>query len=205
MNDPRPRIDRDARRDAILDVAADVFLEDGYAAASMSEIAARLGGSKGTLYNYFKSKEELFSAYVERHCIWHREAVNEMLEDTDLRNALARFGRTYLALILTDQSLRFFRLIAAEAERSPEVGRIFYESGPQKGAAMMGGYLGQMIERGVLRPTDPVTAAHQFIGLCQNRLWKARLCNVSPEPTEQEIGADVDAAVATFMTAFGAV
>ncbi|MGH6965637.1 MAG: TetR/AcrR family transcriptional regulator, partial [Phenylobacterium sp.] len=50
----RPRLDRDARREAILDVAQEVFLEEGFANASMSTIAARLGGSKGTLYNYFK-------------------------------------------------------------------------------------------------------------------------------------------------------
>ena len=51
MQDVKPRLDRDARREAILDVASDVFLEEGYANASMSTIAARLGGSKGTLYN----------------------------------------------------------------------------------------------------------------------------------------------------------
>ena len=44
---------RDERRDGILDVGRDCFLVDGYAATSMSSIAARLGGSKGTLYNYF--------------------------------------------------------------------------------------------------------------------------------------------------------
>jgi TetR/AcrR family transcriptional repressor of mexJK operon len=55
---------RDKRREAILDVARSVFSEEGYAATSMSSIAARLGGSKGTLYNYFKSKEELFGAYA---------------------------------------------------------------------------------------------------------------------------------------------
>jgi AcrR family transcriptional regulator len=53
---------RDAKRDTIIEVARQVFFEEGYAAASMSTIAARLGGSKGTLYNYFKSKEELFEA-----------------------------------------------------------------------------------------------------------------------------------------------
>ena len=58
----KPRLDRDARRELILDVAQDVFLEEGFAAASMSTIAARLGGSKGTLYNYFRSKDELFAA-----------------------------------------------------------------------------------------------------------------------------------------------
>ena len=47
---------RDARRQAILDIARESFVTDGFAATSMSAIAVRLGGSKGTLYNYFRSK-----------------------------------------------------------------------------------------------------------------------------------------------------
>jgi AcrR family transcriptional regulator len=56
---------KDVRRQAIMQIARDIFLEEGYAAASMSAIAARLGGSKGTLYNYFASKEELFKAVIQ--------------------------------------------------------------------------------------------------------------------------------------------
>ena len=91
----KPKLDRDTRREAILDVARDVFLEEGYASASMSTIAARLGGSKGTLYNYFKNKEELFAAYVVRHCAWQSEAMFAMLaEDEDVHRALTELGRT---------------------------------------------------------------------------------------------------------------
>src|SRR3569833_824386 len=71
----KTRLDRDARRELILDVAQEVFLEEGFANASMSTIAARLGGSKGTLYNYFKSKDELFTAYVERRCLWQQDEI----------------------------------------------------------------------------------------------------------------------------------
>src|SRR5882757_6223376 len=72
---------RDERRDHILDVARDAFLSTGYADTSMSAIAARLGGSKGTLYNYFKSKDELFNAYVERRCLWQDEIFAAPLDD----------------------------------------------------------------------------------------------------------------------------
>src|ERR1700721_3771942 len=59
---------REEPRESILKVAREVFFENGYAATSMSSIAARLGGSKGTLYNYFKNKEELFEAQVRDMC-----------------------------------------------------------------------------------------------------------------------------------------
>ena len=65
----QPRRGRgDGRRQAILDAADEIFLEAGFQAASMAAIAARVGGSKGTLYNYFPSKEDLFLACVSRHC-----------------------------------------------------------------------------------------------------------------------------------------
>ena len=208
MNEPKPRLDRDARREAIIDVARDVFLEEGYGAASMSAIAARVGGSKGTLYNYFKSKEDLLLAFVERHCLWQKQAMFELLNSDgdvgDVSETLHEFGRRYLSAVLCDASLATFRLIVAEAQRSPQIGQAFYESGPHRGLNYLAGYLAKASEQGRLRIPDPHLAAHQFIGLCQNRLMKARLCNAIPEPTKEEIEREVTAAAGTFLAAFGA-
>ena len=202
--DARPRLDRDSRRDVILDVASAVFMEVGYAAASMSAIAARVGGSKGTLYNYFKSKEDLFEAYVERHCQRQQEIMDDLIvQAPDVRAGLTALGRTLLAIVVTGFGLRNFTLIAAEAGRSPAIGKAFYEAGPMRGAAQLARVIERGVANGELRACDPLAAAHQFSGLCQNRLFKARLCGYGPEPTEAEIAAEVDAAVETFMAAFG--
>ena len=204
MQDVKPRLDRDARREAILDVASDVFLEEGYANASMSEIAARLGGSKGTLYNYFKNKEELFAAYVVRHCAWQRDAMFELSNDVgDIREALIKVGRTYLSIVLSDFSMANFRVIVAEAQRTPEIGHAFYEAGPRSGSKMLGGILQQAVDGGQLKIDDPVHAAHQFIALCQNRMLKARLCGAMAEPTPEEIDREVLPAVRVFLAAYG--
>ncbi|CAN5178168.1 TetR/AcrR family transcriptional regulator [soil metagenome] len=201
--DAKPRLDRDARREAILDVARDVFLEEGYANASMSTIAARLGGSKGTLYNYFKNKEQLFAAYVVRHCAWQRDAMFEIsAEIDDIRAALTKVGRTYLSIVLSDFSMANFRVIVAEAQRTPEIGRAFYETGPKSGAQLLGKILQKAADTGQLKLADPIHAAHQFIGLCQNRLMKARLCNAMNEPTAEEIDREVLPAVEVFLSAF---
>lgn len=200
----RPRAGRDNRREAIIDVASDIFLEAGYSAASMSMIAARLGGSKGTLYNYFKSKQELFEAHVERHCAWQQAAMSELMaQGSDVRDVLTDLGRSLLMVVVSDPGRRNFRLIAAEAERAPEVGRAFYEAGPARGAAMLARFIQRAVDEGRLRPCDPLMAAHQFVGLCQNRLLKVSLCRYGPEPTAQDINAEVDAAVDTFLAAFG--
>ena len=202
MLQPKPRLDRDARREAILDVAQEVFLEEGFANASMSAIAARLGGSKGTLYNYFKSKEELFSAYVIRRCQWQDEIFAGAQEGESPAETLGRIGRAYLTQVLTDQSLRNFRLIAAEAERWPEIGRTFYDQGPRRGIEMVAQLLASLAAEGELELDDPVTAAHHFLGLVQNRYFKARLCNAVPELTAQQINDEAGSAVRTFLRAF---
>jgi AcrR family transcriptional regulator len=198
------RRDRDARREAILDAAAEVFLEEGFAAASMSAIATRVGGSKGTLYNYFKSKEALFEAYIRRHCAWQQEAMFALLApDSSIGEALTQFGRSFLASVLSEFSLRNYRLVVAEALRAPEIGQAFYQAGPLSGVARLAAHLERAARDGQLQLDDPMSAAHQFIGLCQNRLMKARLCNAISELTSTEIDAEVAAAVTTFLRAFG--
>ncbi|WP_454716497.1 TetR/AcrR family transcriptional regulator [Caulobacter segnis] len=204
MIDAKPNLDRNARREAILDVAAEVFLEEGFDAASMSTIAAKVGGSKSTLYNYFKSKEEIFQAHIERYCGWQGAEMFQLLDEEvdDLRAALTRLGRRYVTNVMSDRNMRHFRLIATAAERSPDLGRTFYEAGPLRGARLLGGFLARMKLEGRIDVADPIAAGHQFIGLCQNRMLKARLVNYIGQPTPDEVDAEVEAAVSTFMAAF---
>lgn len=199
----KTRLDRDARRELILDVAQGVFLEEGFANASMSTIAARLGGSKGTLYNYFKSKDDLFNAYVERRCLWQDEIFAAPMDDEAPDETLGRIGRAYLTRVLTDFNLRNFRLIASEAERAPEIGLTFYDAGPRKGAERVAELLAGMAAAGHLDLDDPLDAAHQFLGLVQNRYFKARLCNAIPELTRKQIEDEAALATRTFLRAFG--
>src|SRR4051812_12054117 len=201
----KTRLDRDQRRELILDVAQSVFLEEGFANASMSTIAARLGGSKGTLYNYFKSKDDLFNAYVERRCLWQDEIFAAPLDGETPETTLRRIGRAYLTRVLTDFNLRNFRLIAAEAERSPEIGSTFYDAGPRKGAERVAELLTGMASAGHLDfdGQDPLDVAHQFLGLVQSRYFKARLCNAIPELTKKQIEDEAALATRTFLRAFG--
>src|SRR5271155_348052 len=102
---------RDDRRATIVDIAHAAFLADGYAATSMSTIAAKVGGSKATLYNYFSSKEELFAAVVSKKC----EHLQTMLYDAqvetgDFRSAMQNFGERFLALLMQEESIAFYRL-----------------------------------------------------------------------------------------------
>ncbi|MBW8733896.1 MAG: TetR/AcrR family transcriptional regulator, partial [Asticcacaulis sp.] len=182
-NEDTARKGRGDRRELILDVASEVFLKEGYAAASMSEIAARLGGSKGTLYNYFKSKEELFGAYVSRNCEVHRSQVGELLKiDGDARAVLTAYARRYLEVFTSEKTLQNWRVISAESAKSPDIGRDFYESGPLRGARLLAEYLDKAVARGELKIDDTLLAAHQLISLIHGRMIKARLLNYIAVP-----------------------
>jgi AcrR family transcriptional regulator len=204
MHPGRPRLDRDARREAILDVAEEVFLQEGFAAASMSEIAARLGGSKGTLYNYFKSKDELFEAYVQRRCVLNLEEVYAVETHGEaVGESLTRVGRAFLRRVLSDENLRHFRLIVAEAEREPDYGRMFYQLGPERGTDRLAQSMAEWSRQGRIVAPDPKRAAQHFLALVQNRYFKARLCNYLPELTDAQIETEVSEGVAAFLRAYG--
>lgn len=199
----RPRLDPDARREQILDVAQEVFLEEGFAAASMSTIAARLGGSKGTLYNYFRSKDELFKAYVERRCLWQQDTLFELRSGETPQEALLRIGRSFLTHVLSEITLRNFAVISAESERAPELGRILYETGPRQGTERLAAFLSGLDAAGVLDlDGEPLVAAHHFLGVLQSALLKARLLNAIPPITEEQVETEAQRGVKTFLKAF---
>jgi AcrR family transcriptional regulator len=193
------------RRAHIMDKGEEVFLEQGFQGASMAEIAARAGCSKGTLYNYFESKDELFLACVAHHCAGlQAEMLSLARSGGDVRQTLTDIGRSYVKFVSSDAIVRRFRMIAAEGERAPETTRAFYAMGPARGVETLTAYIKGAIETGALRPCDPVRAARNFFSLCNGHRTKARLCNAEAEPTVVEIDADVAEAVRVFMAGYGA-
>jgi AcrR family transcriptional regulator len=194
---------RDQRREAIMAVAREVFFEHGYAAASMSAIAARLGGSKGTLYNYFKSKEELFEAQVRDLCGSAADRILEATANAPPRQALAAFGEEYLLHLYSEQTVKLFRILVTEAQRSPELGRLFYEVGPARGRKGLESYLEAAKAHGFLDPPDCALAADQFLSLCKGPCHLQFLLNLIPPLTQDEIRAQIAEAVQAFMTLYG--
>ncbi len=178
MIDPKSRRDqnREARHTAIVSVARDAFLENGYAATSMSTIAVKLGGSKGTLWAYFPSKEDLFTAVIDDVTANFRQNVRDALRPgRDCHTTLLDFAERFLVKLLQPDSVRLHRLIIGEAGRFPEIGRIFYTRGPQVVLEQLSAYILGQMDAGVLRTADPAQAALNLIQLTQAqhnlRLW----------------------------------
>jgi len=184
-----------------MSVAREVFFEHGYSATSMSAIAARVGGSKGTLYHYFKSKEELFEAQVREMCGGVADRM-ERLEGEPAR-VLTAVGEQLLQHLYAEQTVKLFRVLVAEAHRCPELGRIFFEVGPARGLQGLAAYLQAAKAKGLVNPLDCALAADQFASLCKGSVHLKFLLNLIAPLTPEEIRAQVAQAVHAFMGLYG--
>jgi AcrR family transcriptional regulator len=190
----------DERRENILAVAAEVFAHEGYGTASMSMIAARLGGSKATLYKYFTSKEELFQAVMQRKC----EAVIGPLEemaDTS-RNPtelLLAFGKVFLWRLCQHDALIINRTVHGEGQRFPEVAQAFFKYGPEAAYSVLVPAMTRFHAEGLVDCPDPRLAVEQFLAMVRGDVHMRVSCGLIPPPDEDEIERQVAHAVGIFV------
>jgi AcrR family transcriptional regulator len=196
------RVKTEAKRLAILDVATKAFIELGFNNTSMSEIASRVGGSKSTLYNYFSSKEEIFSAVVEASAKTEIADAFESLDlKKDIEETLNKFGSRYLSCILSGDILAIWRMAISESERS-DIGRRFYAQGPQRGWRLLSDYLAKKIDEGVLRQADSWICAMHLKGLIEAELFLGVALGVETAPDKAHIEQATTRAVSVFLLAY---
>jgi TetR/AcrR family transcriptional regulator, mexJK operon transcriptional repressor len=155
------------RRAAIIRLAARSFLENGYEATTMSAIAKEMGGSKGTLWSYFSSKEELLAAVIDGAAAAFQSFMTTVLDPKQgIRVVLTRFCETFIERISRSEAIGLQRLVIAQAERFPEIGRVFSDHAPAINHAKLSDFFKQQMAAGVLRPDDPNDAARMLLDLC---------------------------------------
>src|SRR5262247_821857 len=192
-----------AKRRQIMDGAREVFLAQGFDAASMGEIARQAAVSKGTLYVYFDSKEALFEAIVEEECLAQAEQVFALdSNDHDVEAVLTRLGGAFVRFLCRPGGQSSLRTVISISERMPAIGKQFYETGPVTGIARLSRYLEDQVAGGFLAILDVEVAAAQFLDSCQSTLFKPLLFNFAPPPAEERIHHVVDLAVRTFLSAY---
>lgn len=188
------------KRAAIVAAAKDLFTHAGYGDVSMDAIAAKAGVSKRTVYSYFSGKDVLFAAVMIRHCgevsgcdSWDLDPAVEP------RRMLTERGRRFLRVITSPEAIALFRTVTAEAERFPELGRAFFETGPKCWADSFETYLRAQDEKGRLRIPNPEIAAKFLFSSLKDPLHMRRMLGVQTEVTEAEIAAHVDHVVDAFL------
>jgi AcrR family transcriptional regulator len=192
-----------AKRRQILEGARAVFLKLGFDAASMGDIAREAKVSKGTLYVYFDSKEDLFQTIVQEECEAQAERVFALdSNDHDVEAVLTRLGRDFIRFLGEPHRISSFRTVIAIAERMPELGRRFYQMGPTSGMGRVARYLEDQVKAGVLQVPDCELAAAQFLDSCKSTIFQALLFNAHERASDERIAYVVATAVRTFLAAY---
>ncbi|MGE6698054.1 TetR/AcrR family transcriptional regulator [Hyphomonas sp. NPDC076900] len=188
------------RREAFLDAARDVFLEQGYEAASMAEIVARAGGSLSTLYAQFGDKEGLFLAVVTRRVKELSGALQlELSAHAPAEEGLRRIGQNFVAHLLTPTGIGLYRVILGLAPKFPDLSRQFYEKGLSEVRAAVAAYLIDREAACELKLRDPHRAAHFFLEMVRGTLAHRALLIPGYFPDADEIREVVDDAVSLFL------
>lgn len=188
------------RRERIVRAAGELFVAHGYAGVSMEDVLTAVGGSKATLYRYFADKNTLFRASVEALCDeWSKPLHAFAPNDGTLAGNLVSLGEHFASVVLTPQAIALHRLVTAEAGRIPGLGAAFSKHGPATGHAVLGRYLRQVSDEGLIEVADPLRAAAQ---LYQAMLGDAQMRLLTDAPrklTEKEVRDGVVEAVRVFL------
>ncbi|MEZ2131274.1 MULTISPECIES: TetR/AcrR family transcriptional regulator [unclassified Sinorhizobium] len=192
---------------AILQAAAEVFLDTGYAEASMDEIASRSGVSKQTIYKHFSSKEALFVAVMSQLMGEADVAVHTGLPIVEnraqLETYLLDYGVRLLTTVLTPELMRLRRLVIAEAPRFPMLAKELYARGPGRALEVTGQAFEQLAHKKLLRISDAAIAASQLNWLLiADPVNRVMMLGEGAIPTAQELRQHAEAAIATFLAAF---
>lgn len=186
---PRWRRRRDARPAEITDAALALFAETGFAATTVAAIAARAGVTKGTVYLYFASKEDLFAAAV-------RERIVPMLEGGEAlfaahtgpsEDLVRRLIHGWWTVLSAPTHASIPKLMTAEAAHFPDLARVFVEEVVQRGRRLFAGVIRRGIARGEFRDVDPDIAAR----LATSPLIQAVVHAQSLAPYDVPLDADL--------------
>ena len=188
---------------AILQAAGRLFRQHGFASTSMDAVADAAAVSKATVYAYYRSKQELFAAVIQLE--GDRDAagsIDAVIGSAPIQSQLRELGHSVLSLLLSEATVTSYRMTMAEAARQPELGRLYYENGPQRLLQRLEHTLEAAMHAGRLRRADPQRAAQQFVGLVRGDLMLRALLCVDAAPDEASIASAVRDGVDTFLRAY---
>ena len=156
---------KDARPAELLEAALALFVEKGFAATRSEEVAKAAGVSKGTLYLYFPSKEELLKAVIQHFLGAEIEAgIKEAAAaEGPTAQVMEQLLVTWWTRIYEGPASGVFKLVITEIRNFPEIGDFWVEHVVAPGEALVSGLLRRGIERGEFAPVDVAFATHSML------------------------------------------
>ncbi|HEY7688223.1 MAG TPA: TetR/AcrR family transcriptional regulator [Dongiaceae bacterium] len=187
----------------IVEAAGRLFMADGYGATSMDAIAREAGVSKATLYAHFTDKAALFAAIIKRECERKAQILwDDSADRSDVRAVLDGVARAAIRFGTEAETLAIYRIVVGETGRFPELGRVFYETGPRRVLNRLAEYLGECSARGLLDVPEPRLAAEQFVGMVRGAHYLRRLLRIDEEPEAPDPDRIIGSAVQVFLRAY---
>ena len=191
---PRWQRRADERPQELLEAALAVFVERGFAAARLEEVAKRAGVSKGTVYLYFSSKEDLLKALVQSAIVPELDNVEALMRSHrgSSRELLVKMvGVMWRAIALSPLS-GIPKLMLAEAGNFPELARFFLETVIERHWSLLRRVLEQGMARGEFRALPPDLAVRIFVApMMMAVLWKHSFMPLEATPLDFERYFDV--------------
>ena len=192
------RVRSEEKRQQIIRIAAELFEELGYERTSMSAIAARVGGSKATLYSHFGSKEELLRAVLENDVSAEADRLmQEFLAEDDLRRGLIRLGISFLSRNQT--RARNIRTVVNQP-----IAEEFYETVLRPAWQRLADRFAAMMKEGRLKFADPWTTAMHWKGLNEWDLLERHLLSAKAPANPNDIVTAATAAADAFLKVYEA-
>jgi AcrR family transcriptional regulator len=187
LAEPKWQRRADERPREICAAALEVFAEKGFAAAKLDEIARRAGVSKGTLYLYFKDKEDLFRAVVRSAIAPNIEAVTSAVSSLDapfpelVRMFLAAFAEREARLPIGAVA----KMVIGESRNFPELARVWHDEVASKAIGAIAAFIERAQERGEVRAGDPRLYAFSLMGpMVLGALWRTTLVPAGGTPLD---------------------
>lgn len=192
----------------ILDAALVVFLERGFAGASIDEIAARARAGKPTIYARFPDKEALFAAVVLRNVAVAIERFgSDVPSGATIDERLINLGKTILDWVLTGNTVDLMRVTISEASRLPDLASSVHRMARQRGEEAVGLILSETVQSDALAPLPAFapdqlpTTAQIFVDLVVFPLVIRALFGENIESLQAELGPHLSGRVAFFLAA----
>lgn len=193
----------DDKRQVILDTAYLLFRNQGFDATSMSEITSMVGGSKATIYKYFRSKEAIFIECLMAAAEEHITNIIDLLNNSDSdRHAMLRnFGVSFLSFVTSSHHVAVQRLLIAEAGRF-NIGKLFFIK-LKALRVHVEAFLSQLMNAGTIRSDDPQLAAIHLRALLEAEIVEPLLFQARDDlPGETEILLAAERAITVFLSAY---
>jgi len=165
--------------------ALSLFVEKGYAATRLDEVAHQAGVSKGTLYRYFENKEALFKAVVREMIVPELEKAEALVRgyQGSARDLLQNMVYHWWQSVGESRLCGLPKLILSEAGNFPEIARFYHEEVITRGHNIVADAVRLGSKRGEFRPCDPDYVARLIMSpLVFASMWKTTLLMFEKEP-----------------------